>query len=862
MGLYNKIFIHLKNNYVYYVTVIIVLIITIIGLCVSNAEPFGKLFPIKGNGFIQDYANFCDGVAKVKAGRAFDLLDYGTGLVTDNYSGRPYSVLGLLCQPWNYLIYKILPDSLYMSCFLFNYLFMFIIAGPILIYYLTHRLSGDTLDIRSPLLIVLGLAYSLSAFSVSYFLYTGFGFMVYLPLLFLGLERLLYKNKPNLYIIVLLCFMITQTYYAFIACIFIVLYFLMLEHKSVRGFFIDSIKVAVPSVITAGLSAAYLIPYYIKTRYSPYSSSDEVAPSLLKWFTNPLLVLADYKVIPEGYITIPEEYKAHIYCGIFVFLVFPLFLFIKKMSIQRRVSRFVILLIIYLSFDNQLLNYVLHGFHYQWRVPNRTAGFFVFLIILSVYDVIVYIDGISFENMLSGLALSGSVLVMAYILSLLKGQSGIARLIPSLCVLLVYFVYFAICKKKLAKQKFMYISSLLLCIELLVSSVFVFKNTLTYEEAGPERVFISNVRKFRENYSDMAEPFVVTERTGDVFDQNMAYMSGTHSLSYYSSMTYKQQFDLMYRWGMLFSKNITYYYTGSPLLDMMLHVKYHVYDTTKEVGYSSYPTIDSIDTTELHTNSYYLPLGVYFEDNEKLRDWESKSGSWGKYETPFDRDNAFADCFGVDAIYEKLTVYNIDQYSVINESENDNIYQRLADNEGNGYIIFDLDDSVEGKIYMSIAQSLIYVGEAEKGSENVFYFFIPQFINIEEEVVIGVFNEGNFSKLHNILNQTVMENTEYFGDRIKGRISLDREGIVYFAMPNIPGFEIYVNGDRSELLKYMDGIAVKLPAGDYDIELQYTPQGMKSGIIVSIVFVIIFIIYYHCLISISKIATDSIGESK
>ena len=856
----NKVVKIWANYYIYIVTFVISVVVLFVSMVSINAEPFGELFPLKGNGFIQDYANFMDGVNRINDGKGFDILDYGIGLVTDNYSGRAYSILGFVVNPITFILIKIVPESLYTFVFLLIYIFYFSFSGVAFIIYLTHRLSGENLDKNDPILIVFGVVYNLSAYSINYFMYSGFGFLLFMPLLFLGIERVIYKNKICLYTLVLCYFMASQTYYAFIACMFIVVYYITLKHKSIKDFIINGIKVVIPSIIAAGLSAAFLIPFYARTRYSPYGSYDEVSPSIIKWFSNPLYPISDFRVLPDAYITNSFEYKANIYCGIFMLMLLPLYAYLNKKSKWEKITRIAVIVLIYLSFDNQLLNYVFHGFHYQWQVPNRIACFFIFFVMISVYEVIVYFKELSYKTVLTSMGISAFLLISSYILQVIENGMKVISFIPSIAMIAMYFVLLLI-NNKMGKNWFLKVSLIILSIEVITSGIFSFRKTLAYEEASYERNYISQVRVMTQRHQDMCAPFVITERVGNIFDQNMSYMQGTHSISYYTSVSYHQQFDLMYRWGMLFSKNITYYYTGSPLLDMMLHVKYHTTDASLENEISPYAVVDQSGNIRLHANPYYLPLGVALFENDELKEWESKSGSYGNYESPFDRDNAFAHCFGVDDIYSKVDIANVDNYASLDEIDCDNLYQKTNDLNGNGYLTFDLDNDLEGNVYISIAQALIYVGKATKGEDNILYLYIPRYINIDEEVTIAVWNEDNFSKLHDILDDTIMSDVTYNSSSITGSITLADSRVVYLAMPYLPGFKAYVNGSEVELLSYMDGMAIRLPKGEYNIELKYTPEGMKEGLVISSVFVVIFFVYIMLLARYAK-KSILVGEER
>ena len=47
----------------------------------------------------------------------------------------------------------------------------------------------------------------------------------------------------------------------------------------------------------------------------------------------------------------------------------------------------LLLVLFVISFNNQLLNYIWHGFHNQYGIPNRFAFLYIFVLILMAYEV-------------------------------------------------------------------------------------------------------------------------------------------------------------------------------------------------------------------------------------------------------------------------------------------------------------------------------------------------------------------------------------------------------------------------------------------------------------------------------------------
>ncbi len=839
----NRIIKRISDYYVYLLVIIISSLFFIISLCINNCMPFGDNFPLTGNGFIQDYPQFCKAVRSVKDGNLFGFLDYGTGIISDNYSIKSYSVIFLILRPFLYLLYLIIPRNLYIGVFFVYYYFNYFFSGPALIYYLTHRLNGKKYDIKDYRLIVLGLCYSMSTYSICFFVYF-FRYLVYIPIVFLGIEKIVYENKPKLYLFTLAYYMATEAYYAFVLCIFIVLYYLTLDFDSPKDFLRTSIKLAGYSILSAGLSAFSLIPYFYKTRYSPYSSADGISPSLLKSIGSFITPITEYRFFNSGYNNSGVEVRTNIYCGLLLLLLFPIYYLIDGIGLKKKILNSTFLLIIYIGFFNQLVNFIFHGFHYQWQVPNRFAAFFIFVFIVMVSDVFIYIKNVSKNRIIiSILSTMGLYIILCLVSLVYKNDlnNSVNDFVPSFLIMSVYSVIIVLlCLGKLTTKKAIVVY-IMLGLEMIVSSFSTF-STVFYpsEEIKGEIEYSNNIIELTNRNSDMKIPFVLTERPRETSYQNMSYISGTHSLSYYTSSNYKQHFDILNRWGILFSKNITYYYTGSPLADMMLHVKYHTVNTDNDIYTSEYVPIDKENNILLYQNPYYLPLGIVLDDHI-LDEWNNKAVSYTNYESAFERDNEFSNAFGVANIYDEINIEPVSEEMFIDN----NYYSIEEDASGNALYTYYIGEKTGGKLFMQIAGSLQYVGDTNLGECNTLYFFVPRSINVESDEVpkLAIWNEDSFNQLYNVLSSNTMYNQEYGENSIKGYVNVEKKSILYLAMPDIPGFDVYVDGKKESNFNYLDGIGVYLNPGTHSIELDYTPEGLFVGVIISFFSVLIFIIY-------------------
>ena len=167
------------------------------------------------------------------------------------------------------------------------------------------------------------------------------------------------------------------------------------------------------------------------------------------------------------------------------------------------------------------------------------------------------------------------------------------------------------------------------------------------------------------------------------------------------------------------------------------------------------------------------------------------------------------------------------------------------DNIDGACYIFLIGTQISGPVYIQIFNSLQYVGTATDGKCDVLYFYAPRvFYNYSKNSnTYGVCDTEKLQQLYNVLSESVMENHQYGSRTISGKVNVKNDGLLYLAMPALPGFKAYVDGNEQEIKNFLDGIAIDLQPGEHIIELKYTPQGMWSGIIITAIFLLILVVY-------------------
>ena len=833
----------LRENYVYVITFAILTLVFILAQMYTQSLPFGDKTTVAGDGYDQTFNTFSGIADSMKKGN-YSILNWNLGFSIDRYN----SFISHLMTPWVYLRNLLMPRSLYLLTFTTAYFISYVLPGLSLILYLTHRRRGMTMSKKDPRLIVLGTMYGLSTYALAFFMYENFTFLYFVPLMILGLERLVYDKKPALYIL-LLFIQMGDAYYAFIISEFLLLYFFLMEFDSVKDFFQKGIRFALCSVAAAGLACFRLIPYYLKTTESPYKMADTISP-VTRTGGSYLSVFADGMSFRDPVIVTDNDFSVNMYLGILALACIPLFLLNRRVKLSVRIRRVILMGIYFLAFGSSFLNYIFHGFHYQVKVPNRFAAFFLFLLMVSFYDVIQSWKDLSSKRFALSL---GIPLAACSALWCVSYSQGYATDLSLTMTLIFAGTYLVLCIGQLRKKYRDQIRAAILAIcmiEVIVSGFYTFNQSI-----GGRITMTSgdNINELAARHPDIKEPFTATEYISSKA-YNISESTDITSITAFSSNMSLQHMQLFWKWNLLTTNNSLLYTSGNPLADMMLHVKYNMSNDYLDSSWSHYPIVDRYDNINLHENPNFLPLGIWMPETPKLDAWNNMAPNAAEGRTlPFDGNmfeyqNAFSHAMGCGDLYteiepemdaSKLDGPDKDNYSFI-QADSSQLEAGLS-NEVPVWVSVAKD--VEGDVYISYNNAIFYIGTTFAGEADTFQ--VTMFTETPDYYIrIATVNEDAFKSLHDKLANNTLKDISTGLTSIRGTITAPENGLLYLSLPNMKGWTYTVDGATVEAREYSGGVWLPITAGEHEIRITYTPRGMWLGIGMSGCTLLILIAVY------------------
>ena len=734
-----------------------------------------------------------------------------------------------------------------------------------------------------------GMLYAMCGYFIAYYWNVMWiDTMVYFPLVILGIENIINKRNPRIYIAFLALTLLSSYYMGYMTCIFSVLYFLVYyfskyeassltdstpyvfdENGDKKYSFKDKIKGSVflrsgftfafASVAAAGLVAVSLIPTFLilkscsatsgtfPTTYdSYYSIFDFLANHLAS--VNPTIRSSGEDVLPN------------IYCGIATVILVPLYLFTKSIPLKEKVANVALLGIMYFSFNVNFLNYIWHGFHYPNDLPYRWSFMYSFILLMLAYKAFTRLHEFSGRAILgAGISVLGFIILVQELGS--KNVEEITILI-SIIFVVTYCLVFALMKDPKYQQSA--VAVLLLCC---VIGEVACANTDRYSMDQLKSNFVGDYGDF-EALKDELDEYDGTDFYRMDLTYNRARMDpawyGYNGVSTFSSMAYERLSNVQSDLGIYGNYINSYtYHLQTPVYNMMHSLKYVVdNDENVIVEDDYYNQLMSSGKFTAYESEYYLPIG--FGVNSDLLNWQTDmtnpfavQSDWFEYST------GVSDVFGMMNI-DEIQYYNMDEITSGLET-GDIYYTKSGDGEGELTFILKTDETKHCYLYVN-SRDFDSIRITRDGNNYTQYTDEPYIYDLgvvapEEEIVVVItiensdygyidfypyyVNDDKLNEGYEILKSRQLNVTSFEETRIKGNVSAAEDTVFFTSIPYDKGWTVKIDGAEiaeDDYIALQDAyLCFNLPAGEHEIEISFMPQGLLLGAGISVFTVIALI---------------------
>ncbi|MBR5992119.1 MAG: YfhO family protein [Clostridia bacterium] len=713
-----------------------------------------------------------------------------------------------------------------------------------------------------------GIFYAFSGYFVAYYWnFMWLDGMMLLPLIVLGAEKIFDGEKPYFYIASLALLMFASYYMAYMVCIFIVLYSItyVAAIKQFNRKLLENIgRFAGSSLLSAGLAAVILLPTFYCLRTC--SATSDKFPKELSTYFNAFDFLCQHLAALEPTIrSSGDDVLPNIYSGIATVMLAFLFLFIGSIPLREKVAKYVLLLVLALSFDINFVNNVWHAFHFPNDLPYRWSYCYSFVLITIAVRAILKLSELKPRDLLTvGIGLAAFIVLAEEI-----GSKNVKTetILISLAFAIIYTIVLRVMQNPRISAAGL--AGLFFCLAFAEIAI---ADTDNYDIDQPKSNYAGDYGDFKTLKAklDKAEEgnFYRMELT-DLRTRMDNSWYGYNGLSVFSSMAYEKSSNLQQDLGMFGNYINSYtYHPQTPVYNAIFSLKYVVnnsYAIDLEDEY--YKDIATVDKFTAYENRYCLPIGFCVsEDTEK---WTSDCGN------PFDAQNNFwrlaAGLESTQDVFRRVPVTECEYFNIeeFNEIDTSNYYFTRINEDQSASFTLKFNPITNENLYLYVKSSNIKTVTMRNEDSSWLksqtvdepYIFDLGCHNPDETIFIdlpieegstgyadvyiysidnAVFKDG-FEKLNaNTLNVTKMTDTA-----VLGNVTASENCILFTSINYDKSWKVSVDGkpvSDDQIVKIGDALlGIKLAKGDHTVSMTYHAQGLAPGALISAASLVILI---------------------
>ncbi len=836
-----KNFINKKK--IYLITLLMSVFILFILFVNNRLAPFGSNTIVYSDLMSQYEMFLYELVIRITSGKSL-IYSFSSGLgfsffaTIVNYLMSPINIIALIFKDNN--IHKVMNLIVFVKP---------VLASLTMCVFLKNKFKTDKWFIS-----IMSILYAFCGFFTAYY----FNIMwieafILLPLVVLGLEKLINKKDTTLYVISLLLILLTNYYEAYMVCIFLVLYFLSYAYYNKKLKKDTVIRFIKYSVFSALLGMFILLPMFMILKSTSSLSSSLVMDNYKYPFSIIDFISAHftgsyatrYSTVYRGVTDIATN-SPNVTIGILGLALSILFIFNKEIDKSIKKTYLPLLCFFILCFFIPYLDVAMHAFKIPNDLPFRYSYMYSFLlIIISTYSFI-NLDKMPNINKIIVLI---SILILSIVLIIIN-PLNIRRIIivANIVLLLFYAVSYYLCGIKEVR-----IAGVLLFIFFAMFEC-VLNLSINTIVKTPDKLYDYGHLKTNIELLEIVEHTPFYRLDSKVAPANSGSVLGYNGISTYNSVSNYNVAYLNRKLGL--DGNGSYYFTyngATPLYNILFDVKY-------SIGKQDDLFFNKIgDVYQFRNNK-----SLMFEVSKNILNWDLSS------DNPFIVQNDLAkkvsnidDLFVKEEVKEvsKISdnyykykintsnkyIYLLTSSNVLFIKNNNTLYYRDSHiyNKDNSLTIVKAKDIKYDAKY-EISNSKIVEIELDDSKEFEIYFIDDSKKGIDAYKMD--YNKYNtFQKsIDSVIDISGFTDTE-----ILGSIELYKDNsIIYTSIPYDEGWHVYIDGSEVKKLKIADSlIGIEATKGYHIVYLKYEVPYLAEGSIITSVTIILYVLnkYYDLL---------------
>ena len=356
-------------------------------VCVSIIYTVNKIAPFGNNSmldvdFYHQYGPLLNELYdRVKEGSSL-LYSFNTA------GGLPFyrNFLNYLSSPFNIILFLFKKENIVMAFSIIIGL-KAVFASVSMSYYLKKAFKKDGL-----LTCLFGVLYAFSGYFCAYYWnIMWLDGMVFLPLIMLGINKIIDEDNPVVYIIFLAIMLFANYFISYMICIFSVIYFIGLfiyrGNFKIKNILKKILMFALSSVLAAGLVSFMLIP--LAHSLSSISATGDTFPELSSSFKISDFIFNHFTGVNRTVFASDTLPLPNVYPGMLTLVLILLIFMNKKINLKFKIMSLLIILFFFFSFNVTTLDFVWHAFHVPNDLPYRYSFIYVFVLVtLGYYSIL------------------------------------------------------------------------------------------------------------------------------------------------------------------------------------------------------------------------------------------------------------------------------------------------------------------------------------------------------------------------------------------------------------------------------------------------------------------------------------------
>ncbi len=704
--------------------------------------------------------------------------------------------------------------------------------------------------------------YALSGYTLAYFWnIMWLDSLFLLPLVMLGLHRLVREKRFVLYVVSLAFVIYTNYYMAFFVCLFTVLYFPvclfsnLTFHKPGRLIGATA-RFAGASLLAGGLASVLLLPTFFSLRLT--SAAGDTFPKSINHYFD----LFDF--ISQHYVLTPpsiREGMPNMYGGLAVLILLPVYFLSKSIPLREKLWHMGLTFVLILSFNIDVLNFIWHGMHFPNQLPYRNSFVYIFLALSMAAPAFMRLREFSGKQI--GAIGAGLALLVVLSQKLNDKQPTIVSLYVTLAFIVVYLAILTVDRVvHMTRQEFAVAFLLVILTELTLNTFLMMHKVDTTEYLSQRDGYLSGreVAQIREQLTIIEEvepdPQFYRVEILEPRTINDPFLYSFRGLSIFASTVPTKPVRLFENLGFHSNGINSYKNEGSTiLLDTIFSIEYLIHrapktdDRLREV-------FASTDEITVYRNPFVSSIGYWVP--QEVTNWYSYAGS------PFEAQNSLlAHMTRKDPVLMTLPLSPASQANLTFSGTPDQYFSFTRSNADLASTArVNVENPIDQQVYLyldipaNVAESgTVRVGERTIGfnAARATVIDLGHCLASEPIVVEIGYKSGSaqssyfelfacglersaMERAADDLKAQAMEITRFTDRRVEGTIQAPEDGYVLMTIPFDAGWKIQVDGQSVETKALDDGLVLfDIPKGTHQVTMHFTPDKLLLGAGISLV---------------------------